>query len=155
MAVKYKEDKNTEFKSLDRDIREHDLSDSDFDLQFADSTCPFYALITEVKQPGEEYYFALNSPERIDRLLAKKWYIVSPDRLQNKRTYRADKRGENDCITTGDTILLARDVRYGDRERKHYEDLGVRVMRDTLERMETDVFNPLQPFSDKSYRPSI
>ena len=60
MAVKYKEDKNTEFKSLDRDIRDHNLSDSDFDLQFADSTCPFNALITEVKQPGEEYYFALN-----------------------------------------------------------------------------------------------
>ena len=152
MAVKYKEDKNTEFKSLDRDIREHQLSDSDFDLGFTDSTCPFGALVEEIYEPGEEYTFALNSPERIDRLLARKWSIVSPDRLQNKRTYRSDKRADNDCITTGDTIVLTRDQRYGDKERKHYDDLGVRVVRDSLQRIQTDVFNPLQPFSDKSYK---
>ena len=152
MATKFKQDQNIEFKSIDRDIREHELSDSDFDLQFTDSTCPFDAIIREIKQDGEEYYFALNSPDRIDRLLTKKWYIVSPDRLQNKRTYRADKREERDCITTGDTILLARDIRYGEKERQHYQNLGVKVMRDTLQRVQTDAYNPLMPFSSQSYK---
>lgn len=41
MAIKYKQDKNNEFKSVDRDIREHDLENNDFDLMFTDSTCPF------------------------------------------------------------------------------------------------------------------
>ena len=151
MAVKYKQDRHSEFKSIDRDIREHDLEQDDFDYRPTDSTCPFKALIDEIKQPHEEYYFALNSPDRINRLLAQKWYIVSPDRLKNKRTYRGDLRAENDCITTGDTILLARDDRYGIKEREYYEKKSVRIMRDTLQRVKTDVFNPLMPFSDKSY----
>ena len=87
MAIKYKQDKNNEFLSINRDIREHELEGSDFDLMLTDSTCPFKALIDEIMQPGEEYYFAYNNPERINRLLAKKWYVVSPDRLKNKRTF--------------------------------------------------------------------
>lgn len=150
MAIKYKQDKNNEFKSIDRDIREHDLEASDFDLMLTDSTCPFKALIDEIKQPGEEYYFAFNSPERINRLLAKKWYIVSPDRLKNKRTYRGNLREENDCITTGDTILLARDERYGLKEQQYYEQKAVRVMRDTLQKVQTDIYNPVMPFSDRA-----
>ena len=150
MAIKYKQDKNNEFLSVDRDIREHDLEASDFDLMLTDSTCPFKALIDEIKQPGEEYYFAFNSPERINRLLAKKWYIVSPDRLKNKRTYRGDLRSENDCITTGDTIVLARDERYGLKEQQYYEQKAVRVMRDTLQKVQTDIYNPVMPFSDRA-----
>lgn len=150
MAIKYKQDKNNEFKSVDRDIREHDLENSDFDLMFTDSTCPFKSLIDEIKQPGEEYYFAYNNPERINRLLAKKWYIVSPDRLKNKRTYKGDLRAENDCITTGDTILLARDERYGIKEQEYYENKAIRVMRDTLQKVQTDIYNPLMPFSDRA-----
>lgn len=153
MAVKFKQDKNTEFKSLDRDIREHELSNSDFDLVYTDSTCPFAAIIDEIKQPGEEYLFALNSPERINKVINKKWYMVSPDRLKTKRsTYRADKREENDSITTGDTIVFARDKRYGESEDKYYNASSTRVMHDTLQRVRTDAYNPLQPFSDKSYR---
>ena len=150
MAIKYKQDKNNEFKSVDRDIREHDLEHNDFDLMFTDSTSPFKALIEEIMQPGEEYYFAFNSPERINRLLAKKWYIVSPDRLKNKRTYRGDLRSENDCITTGDTILLARDERYGIKEQEYYENKAIRVMRDTLQKVQTDIYNPVMPFSDRA-----
>ena len=150
MAIKYKQDKNNEFKSVDRDIREHDLEHNDFDLTFTDSTCPFKALIDEIKQPGEEYYFAFNSPERINRLLAKKWYIVSPDRLKNKRTYRGDLRSENDCITTGDTIVLARDERYGIKEQEYYQNKAIRVMRDTLQKVQTDIYNPVMPFSDRA-----
>ena len=45
MAIKYKQDKNNEFKSIDRDIREHELEGSDFDLMLTDSTCPFKSLI--------------------------------------------------------------------------------------------------------------
>jgi len=150
MAIKYKQDKNNEFKSVDRDIREHDLENNDFDLMFSDSTCPFKSLIDEIKQPGEEYYFAFNSPERINRLLAKKWYIVSPDRLKNKRTYRGDLRSENDCITTGDTIVLARDERYGIKEQEYYESKAIRVMRDTLTKVQTDIYNPVMPFSDRA-----
>ena len=52
MAIKYKQDKNNEFKSVDRDIREHDLENNDFDLMFTDSTCPFKVLIEEIMQPG-------------------------------------------------------------------------------------------------------
>ena len=150
MAIKYKQDKNNEFKSVDRDIREHDLENNDFDLMFTDSTCPFKVLIDEIMQPGEEYYFAFNSPERINRLLAKKWYIVSPDRLKNKRTYRGDLRSENDCITTGDTIVLARDERYGIKEQEYYENKAIRVMRDTLQKVQTDIYNPVMPFSDRA-----
>ena len=150
MAIKYKQDKNNEFKSVDRDIREHDLENNDFDLMFTDSTCPFKALIDEIMQPGEEYYFAFNSPERINRLLAKKWYVVSPDRLKNKRTYRGDLRSENDCITTGDTIVLARDERYGIKEQEYYENKAIRVMRDTLQKVQTDIYNPVMPFSDRA-----
>jgi hypothetical protein len=150
MAIKYKQDKNNEFLSVDRDIREHDLEVSDFDLMLTDSTCPFKSLIDEIKEPGEEYYFAFNSSERINRLLAKKWYIVSPDRLKNKRTYRRDLRSENDCITTGDTILLARDERYGLKEQQYYEQKAVRVMRDTLQKVQTDIYNPVMPFSDRA-----
>jgi hypothetical protein len=151
MAVKFKEDKNNEFKSVDRDIREHKLNDHNFDLSFTDSTCPFEAMIDEIKQPGEEYYFALNASERINRLLAKGWYIVSPDRLKNKRAYRKDLREEADSITTGDTILLARDERYGIKEREHYEKKAVTIMKDTLQRVNTDAYNPILPFSDKAY----
>jgi hypothetical protein len=61
MAIKYKQDKNNEFLSVDRDIREHELEGSDFDLMLTDSTCPFKALIDEIMQPGEEYYFAYNN----------------------------------------------------------------------------------------------
>lgn len=150
MAIKYKQDKNNEFKSIDRDIREHELEGSDFDLMLTDSTCPFTSLIDEIKEPGEEYYFAYNNPERINRLLAKKWYIVSPDRLKNKRTYRGNLREENDCITTGDTILLARDERYGLKEQQYYEQKAVRVMRDTLQKVQTDIYNPVMPFSDRA-----
>jgi hypothetical protein len=150
MAIKYKQDKNNEFKSVDRDIREHDLEASDFDLMLTDSTCPFKSLIDEIKEPGEEYYFAYNNPERINRLLAKKWYILSPDRLKNKRTYRGNLREENDCITTGDTILLARDERYGLKEQQYYEQKAVRVMRDTLQKVQTDIYNPVMPFSDRA-----
>lgn len=150
MAIKYKQDKNSEFKSIDRDIREHELENSDFDLMFTDSTCPFKSLIDEINQPGEEYYFAFNSPERINRLLAKKWYLVSPERLKNKRTYRGDLRSENDCITTGDTIVLARDERYGIKEQEYYENKAIRVMRDTLQKVQTDIYNPVMPFSDRA-----
>ena len=151
MAIKYKQDKNNEFKSIDRDIREHDLENNDFDLNFTDSTCPFQAIIDEIKQPGEEYYFALNAPERINRLLAKKWYVVSPERLKNKRTYRKDLREESDSITTGDTIVLARDERYGIKEKQYYEKKAEKVMIDTLQKVQTDIYNPVMPFSEKGY----
>ena len=151
MAIKYKQDKNNEFKSVDRDIRDHDLENNNFDLMFTDSTCPFKSLIDEIKQPGEEYYFAYNNPERINRLLAKKWYVVSPERLQNKRTYRKDLRDESDSITTGDTIVLARDERYGLKERQYYEQKAEKVMIDTLQKIQTDIYNPLMPFSEKGY----
>lgn len=151
MAIKYKQDKNNEFKSVDRDIREHDLENNNFDLMFTDSTCPFKSLIDEIKQPGEEYYFAFNSPERINRLLARKWYVVSPERLQNKRTYRKDLWDESDSITTGDTIVLARDERYGLKERQYYEQKAEKVMIDTLQKIQTDIYNPLMPFSEKGY----
>ena len=151
MAIKYKQDKNNEFKSVDRDIREHDLENSDFDLMFTDSTCPFKSLIDEIKQPGEEYYFAYNNPERINRLLVKKWYVVSPERLKNKRTYRKDLREESDSITTGDTIVLARDERYGLKEQQYYEQKAEKVMIDTLQKVQTDIYNPVMPFSEKGY----
>lgn len=151
MAIKYKQDKNNEFKSIDRDIREHEIEKDDFDLNFTDSSCPFQALVDEIKQPGEQYYFALNSPERINRLLAKKWYVVSPERLKNKRTYRKDLRDESDCITTGDTIMLARDERYGIKEQEYYNQKSENIMLDTLQKVQTDVYNPVLPFSDKSY----
>lgn len=151
MAIKYKQDKNSEFKSIDRDIREHELENNDFDLMFTDSTCPFKSLIDEIKQPGEEYYFAFNSPERINRLLTKKWYLVSPERLKNKRTYRKDLREESDSITTGDTIVLARDERYGLKEQQYYEQKAEKVMIDTLQKVQTDIYNPVMPFSEKGY----
>ncbi len=93
MATKIKPDNNSEFKSIDRDIREHDWDKDDFDLDFTDSTCPFTAIVDEIKEPGMEYYFALNSPERIDRLLSRKWSVVDPDRLSNKQTFTQARKG--------------------------------------------------------------
>ena len=151
MATKIKPDNNSEFKSIDRDIREHDWDKDDFDLDFTDSTCPFTAIVDEIKEPGMEYYFALNSPERIDRLLSRKWSVVDPDRLSNKQTFTQARKGleARDCITTGDTILLERDVRYGDKERGHLKQKNTNIMHDTLAGLTTDVYRVNSPFQDK------
>ncbi len=151
MATKIKPDNNSEFKSIDRDIREHDWDKDDFDLDFTDSTCPFTTIVDEIKEPGMEYYFALNSPERIDRLLSRKWSVVDPDRLSNKQTFTQARKGleARDCITTGDTILLERDVRYGDKERAHLKQKNTNIMHDTLAGLTTDVYRVNSPFQDK------
>ena len=151
MATKIKPDTNSEFKSIDRDIREHDWDKDDFDLDFTDSTCPFTTIVDEIKEPGMEYYFALNSPERIDRLLSRKWRVVDPDRLSNKQTFTQARKGleARDCITTGDTILLERDVRYGDKERVYLKQKNTNIMHDTLAGLTTDVYRVNSPFQDK------
>jgi hypothetical protein len=151
MAVKFKPDTNNEFKSVDRDIREHELGNTNFDQSYTDSSCPFKALIAEIQQPGEEYCFALNAPERINNLLSKGWYIIPPERLHTKRTYRKNLRDEIDSITTGDTILLGRDERYGIKEREYFEKKAKKVMIDTLQKVQTDVYNPVMPFSEQGY----
>jgi hypothetical protein len=58
---------------------------------------------------------------------------------------------KTNVLTTGDTILLARDERYGIKEREHYEKKAVTIMKDTLQRVNTDAYNPILPFSDKAY----
>jgi hypothetical protein len=151
MATKYKADNNVEFKTIDRDIRKHEWNDDDFDLSFTDSTSPFDVIIAEIEEPGMEYYFALNSPERLDRLMTKGWRVVSPDRLANKRNFTAERKGldAKDCITTGDTILLERPMRFGDKERAHFNEKSTTVMKDTLTKMRTDIYNPANPFSGR------
>lgn len=151
MATKFKTDTNAEFKSIDRDIREHDWDRDDFDLDFTDSTCPFTAIVDEIKVEGMEYYFVLNSPERIDRFMARKWHVVDPDRLSNKQTFTRERKGieARDCITTGDTILLERDIRYGDKEREHLNRRSTNIMRDTLAGLTTDIYSATAPFRDK------
>lgn len=151
MATKFKEDINSEFKSLDRDIREHDWDKNDFDLDFTNSDCPFTAIIEEIKEPSMEYYFALNSPERIDRLLTRKWNVVDPDRLSSKQTFTKARKGieARDCITTGDTILLERDARYGNKEREHLKQKNNVVMRDSLKNVTTDIYTLNTPFRDR------
>lgn len=150
MAVKYVEDKKSDFKSIDRDIREHEWAESDFDLAFTDSTCPFEAILSEIREVGMDYYFALNSPERIDRLLIKKWRLVSNDRLRNKRTFSLSFRKEvSDYITTGDVILLEREKKYGDYENRVQEERNIQMMQSTLNNVDTDAVNPYSPFSSR------
>ena len=47
--------------------------------------------------------------------------------------------------------LLARDERYGLKEQEYYEVKAERVMIDTLQKVQTDIYNPLMPFSEKGY----
>ena len=64
------------------------------------------------------------------RLLSRKWRVVDPDRLSNKQTFTQARKGleARDCITTGDTILLERDVRYGDKERAHLKQKNTNII---------------------------
>jgi len=93
---------------------------------------------------------ALHNNSKISNQHFWVFFYTGPDRLKNKRTYRGDLRSENDCITTGDTIVLARDERYGLKEQQYYEQKAVRVMRDTLQKVQTDIYNPVMPFSDRA-----
>jgi hypothetical protein len=152
MATKIKHDNMPEFKSVDRDIREHDWSADDFDLSFTDSTCPFSAIVEEVRTPDMEYMFALNNPERIDRLMVKKWVPVDPSRLANKQTFTQARKNAaiRDCITTGDTLLLERHIRYGNREREFLQQKNNVVMNNTVSGLvQTDIRQILSPFQDK------
>ena len=56
--------------------------------------------------------------------------LVDPDRLSNKQTFTQARKGleARDCITTGDTILLERDVRYGDKERAHLKQKNTNII---------------------------
>lgn len=141
-----------EFKSIDRDIREHEWDKDDFDLGFTDSTCPFSSMMREIEEPGMTYICALNHGPRIDRLLARKWNIVDPSRLTNKQTFTIEKR-ESDArqtITTGDTVWMERDSRYSDREDAHLHKKNIDVMRTAMDPIKkTTVHDYLTPFRNR------
>jgi hypothetical protein len=150
MATKFKPENAPDFKSVDRDIREHEWSKDDFDLSYTDSTCPFSAIIKEVQEPGMSYYFALNTSNRIDRLLARKWNVVDPSRLSNRQTFTLNRKSPElrDCITTGDTILLERDARYSKVEDEQHNKSSVsRIIDATKQILSTNMYDPLNPFS--------
>ena len=147
MTVKYKSDKKASFKGQ-RDIRKHDWDDVDYEVSFTDSTSPFDEIVAEIREPEMEYYFALNAPERLDRLLIRHWRIVDPDRLSNRRNLTANSRKSEDRqgITTGDTIVLERPIRFGDKEKDYLYNKNIQVVRDGLKPMQTDVYNVANPF---------
>lgn len=141
-----------EFKSVDRDIREHEWDKDDFDLGFTDSTCPFDIILDEVRIPGMDYLFALNHGPRLDRLIARKWQIVEPSRLANRQTFTMEKRDPEarQCITTGDTVLMERDIRYSEREDEHLHKKNIEVMRTAMDPIKkTTVHDYLTPFRNR------
>lgn len=141
-----------EFKSIDRDIRDHEWDNNDFDLGFTDSTCPFKSIISEIEEPGKGYTFALNHGPRIDRLIARKWNIVDPSRLANRQTFTMEKRDPEarQCITTGDTVLLERDIRYSEKEDGHLHKKNIDVMRTAMDPIKkTTVHDYLTPFRNR------
>jgi hypothetical protein len=148
MTVKYKTDKKASFKGA-RDIRKHEWDDLDYDVSFTDSTSPFDEIVAEIREPGMEYYFALNAPERLDRLYIRHWRMVDPDRLTNKRNFTTNskKSEDRDSITTGDTILLERPARFGDKEKDYLYNKNIQVVRDGLKPMKTDIYNVANPFA--------
>lgn len=149
MATKIKSERKT---VRVKDVRKHELADFDYDYTPTDSTCPFKTIVDQLQEPGFEYMFAYNSPERIDRLYRENWVAVSPERLNNKRTFSDLKNEQKLYITSGDTVLLERDKRYGDRERSAYEKHGLVAVDNTLKNLRlTDVRNPRNPFSNDSF----
>lgn len=116
------------FKSIDRDIREHEFEHDNFAIGFSDSTDPFQVISSQLSDPDYEYAFVLNDPSRVMTKRLEKYEIVDPSLMLN----RADifKQSDRpDCITVGDLIYMRRPKQYRaiveERHRaKNYETLS-------------------------------
>ncbi len=150
MATKFKDEKKVEFKSVDRDIRYHEWEDANFDIQFNDTTCPFTEVLDQIKEPGYDYAAAYCSDENIAKYARKGWFVVDPALCTNKKLIAVKDIGRSnlECISVGDTIIMARRSEIGRKEEVYKRDKYRNEMLATIKQLgpESSTINPNNPF---------
>ena len=102
---------NSDFRSIDRDIREHEWAKDNYNVSFTDSTNPISVILSQFNDPELEYAFVLDNPSRIVMKKLEGYEIVDPGLMGDKREIfmHGDTK---DRISTGDLILMRRPKSY-------------------------------------------
>lgn len=95
---------------MDRDIRDHDFAENDYNIAYTDSTNVFSVILSQFNDPTHDYAFVLNDPSRMVMKRLAGYQIVDPSLIGNHREIFMDE--EKSRINAGDLVLMRRPMKY-------------------------------------------
>lgn len=115
---------------IDRDIRDHDWEENDFNVSYTDSTDLFSVIMSQFNDPANEYAFVLNNSSRIVTKKLEGYEMVDPQLIGNRRDIFMDE--EKNRISTGDLVLMRRPIKYRERADRVNRDKTKNILRSVL-----------------------